>query len=113
MKQRVRILRPTRSESARIRAATRADPDTVEVTTGMLERRLTDDEAQRLFRRRGRPPSDVHKVPVTIRLDPDVVTRLRNSGKGWQTRLGAVIRDSVMNTGTVHLAVQMPRKARR
>lgn len=34
----------------------------------------------------GRPRQDVHKQPVTLRLDPDVLARWRASGKGWQTR---------------------------
>ncbi|MFT3778019.1 MAG: BrnA antitoxin family protein [Ottowia sp.] len=34
----------------------------------------------------GRPRQEVHKQPVTLRLDPDVLARWRASGKGWQTR---------------------------
>lgn len=34
----------------------------------------------------GRPPQAVHKAPVTLRLDPEVLARWRASGKGWQTR---------------------------
>ncbi len=33
------------------------------------------------------------KVPTTIRLDPDVLEGLRATGKGWQTRANAVLRD--------------------
>lgn len=34
----------------------------------------------------GRPVQAVHKAPVTLRLDPDVLAAWRASGKGWQTR---------------------------
>ena len=44
--------------------------------------------AQITARRRGggRPVQVVHKQPVTLRLDPEVLARWRASGKGWQTR---------------------------
>jgi uncharacterized protein (DUF4415 family) len=35
------------------------------------------------------------KVPVYIRLDDDIVSLLKSSGKGWQTRLNDTIRDSL------------------
>ena len=34
----------------------------------------------------GRPVQAVHKAPVTLRLDPQVLAAWRSSGKGWQTR---------------------------
>ena len=34
----------------------------------------------------GRPVQAVHKAPVTLRLDPEVLAAWRASGKGWQTR---------------------------
>ncbi len=42
--------------------------------------------------RRGRPKADVHKTPVTIRLDPDVVDLYKAMGKGWQSRLNSDLR---------------------
>lgn len=46
--------------------------------------------------RRGRPPSPHRKVPVKLRLDPEVVARLRASGPGWQTRVNATLRAMVL-----------------
>ena len=47
---------------------------------------------------RGRPrkrgPS---KVPVTIRLDIDLLDELKASGPGWQTRVTNVVRDWVFS----------------
>ncbi|MGC3944582.1 MAG: BrnA antitoxin family protein [Chryseolinea sp.] len=45
-------------------------------------------------RQRGRPAGTkaaVTKEPVTLRLDPDVLTLWRASGKGWQTRAAAAL----------------------
>ncbi|WP_068317833.1 BrnA antitoxin family protein [Polycladidibacter hongkongensis] len=43
--------------------------------------------------KRGRPKSASHKVPVSLRLDEDLVAALRKSGKGWQSRVNAALRD--------------------
>ncbi|MBI2253452.1 MAG: BrnA antitoxin family protein [Proteobacteria bacterium] len=40
---------------------------------------------------RGRPHAEVTKMPVTIRLDPDVVAAFKKDGAGWQTRIGEVL----------------------
>jgi len=44
--------------------------------------------AEQIMARRsgGRPVQAVHKEPVTLRLDADVLAAWRSSGKGWQTR---------------------------
>ncbi len=36
------------------------------------------------------------KTRVTIRLDADVVARLRVDGPGWQTRANAALREAVL-----------------
>jgi uncharacterized protein (DUF4415 family) len=33
------------------------------------------------------------KVPITLRLDPDVLAGLKATGKGWQTRVNAALRE--------------------
>jgi len=43
--------------------------------------------------RRGRPPADNPKESVTLRLDRDVLEALRSGGKGWQTRINAILRE--------------------
>ena len=37
----------------------------------------------------GRPKSKNPKRPVSIRLDPDVLSHFRRSGRGWQSRINA------------------------
>lgn len=42
--------------------------------------------------RRGRPPKENAKRPVTLRLDPDLVEHFKDSGPGWQTRINDILR---------------------
>jgi uncharacterized protein (DUF4415 family) len=37
----------------------------------------------------------VHKQPVTLCLDPEVLARWRASGKGWQTRAAEALRKAM------------------
>ena len=43
----------------------------------------------------GRPKSPNPKVFTGIRLDPDILERFKAEGKGWQTRINAVLREWV------------------
>lgn len=38
------------------------------------------------------PPPAENKRPVTMRLDPDVIDFFKGQGRGWQTRINAVLR---------------------
>jgi len=40
----------------------------------------------------GRPKSDDPKQVITIRLDRDVIDRLKAKGAGWQTRVNTILR---------------------
>ena len=42
----------------------------------------------------GRPPANNPKVPVSIRLDKDVVDHFKATGEGWQTRINSILRDA-------------------
>lgn len=52
--------------------------------------RMQEEEA-----RRGRPPSDNPKTAVSIRLDSDLLERLKADGSGWQTRVNALLREAM------------------
>jgi uncharacterized protein (DUF4415 family) len=82
-----KLISPTPEEEDQINAGIAADPDTYE---------LSDEEiaGMRPFRL-GRPKSDAPKVPVTVRLDPDIVAFFRDSGPGWQTRMNAALSEYV------------------
>lgn len=76
-----KLKRNSPAEEKALRAAMAADPDTWEAT-----------EAEFASARRGRPPLPEPKIAVSIRFDKDVLDRLRASGKGWQTRVNALLR---------------------
>jgi uncharacterized protein (DUF4415 family) len=48
-----------------------------------------------LMKRRGRPKSHNPKRTFTIRLDQDVLERLKAAGPGWQTRANAILRKAM------------------
>ncbi|MBF0142697.1 MAG: BrnA antitoxin family protein [Magnetococcales bacterium] len=50
------------------------------------------------IKRRGRQKSPT-KIPVTIRLDPQVVGFFRSQGKGWQTRMDQALREWISEHG--------------
>ena len=49
--------------------------------------------AKAMLKPRGRPPAEVVKDRITIRLSPDVTAAFRASGDGWQTRIDAALKD--------------------
>ena len=51
--------------------------------------------------RSGRPPVEDKKVVVSIRLPGSDVERLRAMGKGWQTRVGSYLSQSIRQ-GQIH-----------
>jgi len=54
-----------------------------------------DATRQEAIRRRGRPKSTAPKEKINIRVSPDVLAALRASGRGWQTRMDAILREAV------------------
>lgn len=54
-----------------------------------------EGEAAMRLKMRGRPPLEFKRPMLSMRVDPDVLEKLRASGKGWQTRLNAVLREVV------------------
>ncbi len=64
-----------------------------EAKAGLAGRARTPEQIVKC--RRGRPAGSVAKVtkqPVKLRLDPDVLTALRATGDGWQTRINDMLR---------------------
>lgn len=82
------LILPTAEEDAAINAGIAADPDTYE---------LSDSEFEAL-RPRGRPFGSGNKIQVTLRLDIDVVNKLKADGTGWQTRANAALRKAVLKS---------------
>lgn len=80
------IILPTVEEDAAITAAALSDPDA---------QPLSDEQLSKMRPMRGRPPVEVKRPMVSMRLDPDVLAHLRASGKGWQTKVNALLREAV------------------
>lgn len=69
------------------------DPDTAPELTNEWFDRADLHYGETLLRRgRGRPPLDIPKKLVSLRLDQDVIDRFRAGGLGWQSRINAALR---------------------
>lgn len=73
------------------------DQDNPEWTAEDFRRAIPFDalpeSLRRKLARRGRPRTDTPKVSVSIRLSPDVLKGFKATGKGWQSRLDAALRE--------------------
>ena len=45
--------------------------------------------------RRGRPPLPVQRPTLNMRIDAEVLAAFKATGSGWQTRINALLRESV------------------
>ncbi len=85
-------------EEAHIQRMIISDPDAPEATEGQLAQARPFAEAfpELADRMRknvgGRPRKENPKVPVSIRLDPDVVAKFKATGPGWQSRINEALR---------------------
>lgn len=72
------------------------DPDDApELTAEMLERAEVFDNNTYVRRGRGRPRSDDPKQQISVRLDPDVLAKLREAGPGWQAQINRLLREAL------------------
>jgi uncharacterized protein (DUF4415 family) len=85
------LILPTPEEDAQINAGIAADPDTYSLTDA-------EWEAAKHTTTRGRPLGSGSKIQVTLRLDIDVVNKLKAGGTGWQTRANAALRKAVLKS---------------
>jgi uncharacterized protein (DUF4415 family) len=90
--------------------ATDHDDDSPEWTEEMFARAKPAKEVlppklyEALTRKPGRPKKEAAKLPVSLRLDPDVVAAYKAGGAGWQTRMGQVLRDAILPAPAVSAA---------
>lgn len=47
----------------------------------------------KVIRKPGRPKAEKKKVPIAIRLSPDVVEYFKATGAGWQSRIDAALHE--------------------
>ena len=70
-----------------------SDPDDApELTEDMLETAEMFDADTFVRRGRGRPKSGATKEQISVRLDPDVIAKLREAGPGWQSQINDLLR---------------------
>ena len=75
---------PSPEEEAFINAGIAADPDTY----------VPSDAEFKRMRTVGRPPAVIKRPLMSIRMDPELLEALRATGKGWQTRVHAVLMEA-------------------
>lgn len=95
---------PTPEEDAAINAAIAADPDNPEWTDKDFAKAKPASEfflpetytaLVSMKRSPGRPKADETKVFTAIRLDADVLETFKSTGKGWQSRMNAALRQFI------------------
>lgn len=82
------LVMPTAAEDAAIAEGIAQDADTMEITAA-------DAARMQPLRRPGRPKVEQPKVPMTMRVDADVLDAIKASGTGWQTRVNELLREAV------------------
>ena len=80
------VVMPTVEEDLAITAAALNDPDA---------QPLKPAEMAQLRPMRGRPPVAVRRPTLSMRIDADLLAILKASGRGWQTRVNALLREAV------------------
>ena len=95
---------PTVQDDAAIQLGIAADVDARELTPTWQSQAKPAHEALpaqvyealvALKRPRGRPKAEVTKVFTAIRLDADLLSAFKATGKGWQTRVNAALRQYI------------------
>lgn len=72
------------------------DPDDApELTDAFFEQ--ADEFVGDKLVRRGRPKVEIRKLALTVRYDAEVVDAFKATGKGWQTRMNAALKDWLKN----------------
>lgn len=103
-KLKVGHISPTTEEDAAINAGIAADEDARELDDEWFAKARPTSETfapetyaalVAMKRPRGRPKAEETKVFTAIRLDADLLETFKATGKGWQTRVNAALRQFI------------------
>ena len=73
-----------------------ADPDDApELTDAFFEDAETFRGDTFVKRGRGRPPTGNAREQISVRLDQQMLAKLREAGPGWQTQVNALLRQAL------------------
>jgi uncharacterized protein (DUF4415 family) len=94
------LVRPTDEQGVAIQRGIAQDPDNPELTDEELAslrpaREVHPELVAEYLRTRGKQKAPT-KVLVSLRLEREVVERLRASGRGWQARANDILRKAVL-----------------
>lgn len=98
MPRKPEFIMPTDDEDARINQGIAMDPDSPELTEADFLRAQPAQEVVPTLanaRRVRGPQKAPTKTLVSMRLDPDLVARLKADGPGWQGRANELLRRAV------------------
>lgn len=87
-------LKPLIDEDGEVREITASDVASFKPFSGLP---VTEQKMLLKLRSRG-PQKTPKKVPISIRLSPDVAAGLRATGTGWQVRADEVLRSWLQET---------------
>lgn len=85
---------------AQVQAMIASDPDAPEATDSQLAQAKPFKETFPALAENmranvgGRPKAQNPKVAISLRLDPEVVSRFKAHGPGWQTRINDALRQA-------------------
>jgi uncharacterized protein (DUF4415 family) len=103
-KLKANTLLPTAAEDARINRGIADDEDSPELSSNGFTKAMPASEVfapetmkalVAMKRPTGRPKSETPKVFTAIRFDADVLAEFKATGKGWQTRMNAALRQFI------------------
>ena len=76
----------------------RKDVESPPLSDEMLSRmKSVKDKHPNIPKRVRGPQKEPLKIPVSIRLSPDVITYFKSQGKGWQTKIDNILHNYIKN----------------
>lgn len=87
--------KPLTNDEGEVRELTKSDFAAMRPAAEVLSEILGNDLTSEFLSKKavGRPKAPATKVYTGLRLDPEVLDAFKSTGKGWQTRINAALKD--------------------